>query len=40
MIQCRLVNAVKSKDVDRLNAMLTCQRATPMAIGADNVKLI
>jgi len=25
--QCRLFNAVKSKDVDRLNEMQTCQRA-------------
>jgi hypothetical protein len=25
--QCRLVNAVKSKDVDRFNEIQTCQRA-------------
>jgi len=25
--QCRLVNAVKSKDVDRLQTNMTCQRS-------------
>ena len=37
-IQCCFGNAVKSKDVDRLQTFQTCQRATPMVIGADNVK--
>jgi hypothetical protein len=35
-----LVNAVKSKDVDRLGELQNCQRETPMVIGDENVKEI
>jgi len=35
MIHCRLINAVKSKDVDRLNEMLTCQRAKLLTTSSD-----